>query len=134
MLERSLDLSSSELLEANAEMRAIFQAIPDILFRLDGSGTILDCKAGAKMDFIAEPKKMIGKRIQEIPMKSIGDRFQTAIDCLQAEKTMVGVEYSLTVHGQEQFYEARLLPFLEDQIIAIIRNITDRKRTEIKLM
>lgn len=134
MLERSLDLSSSELLEANAEMRAIFQAIPDILFRLDGSGTILDCKAGAKMDFIAEPKKMIGKRIQEIPMKSIGDRFQTAIDRLQAGKTMVGVEYSLTVHGQEQFYEARLLPFLEDQIIAIIRNITDRKRTEIKLM
>ncbi len=130
MLERSLDLSSSELLEANAEMRAIFQAIPDLLFRLDGSGTILDCKAGAKTDFITDPKKMIGKRIQEIPIKHIGDQFQAAIDRLQSEKTIGGMEYSLTLQGYKQFYEARLVPFLEDQIIVIIRNITRRKRTE----
>ena len=46
MLERSLELSSQELLRANSEMRAIFEAIPDLFFRLDYNGTILDCKAG----------------------------------------------------------------------------------------
>ena len=35
MLEHSLDLSSQELLDANTEMRAVFQAIPDLVFRLD---------------------------------------------------------------------------------------------------
>ncbi len=40
MLERALDLSSQELLQANSEMHAIFQAIPDLLFRLDSKGLI----------------------------------------------------------------------------------------------
>ena len=34
MLERSLELSSQELLQANSEMRAVFQAIPDLLQRV----------------------------------------------------------------------------------------------------
>ena len=42
MLERSLDLSSRELLEANSEMRALFQAFPDLYFCLDFEGKILD--------------------------------------------------------------------------------------------
>ena len=33
-LERSLELSSHELLQANSEMRAVFQAIPDLLQRV----------------------------------------------------------------------------------------------------
>ena len=52
MLERSLDLSSQELVQANSEMRAIFQAIPDLLFRIDSQGKILDYKAGLKTDFL----------------------------------------------------------------------------------
>jgi PAS domain-containing protein len=42
-LERSLDLSSHELLKANSEMRAILQSFPDLFFRLDRNGRILDC-------------------------------------------------------------------------------------------
>jgi len=34
----------------------------------------------------------------------------------------------MKIQEQEYFYEARLLPLLEDQIIAIVRNITERKR------
>ena len=33
MLERSLELSSQELLQANTEMRVIFEAIPDLFFK-----------------------------------------------------------------------------------------------------
>ena len=46
MLEHSLELSSQELIDANSEMRAVFQAIPDLVFRLNHEGTILDIKAG----------------------------------------------------------------------------------------
>jgi PAS domain-containing protein len=54
MLEHSLDLSSQELRDANAELRAVFQAIPDVVFRLDHAGTILDIKAGAASDLMLE--------------------------------------------------------------------------------
>jgi hypothetical protein len=35
MLERSLDLSSQELLQANSELRALVSAFPDHILRLD---------------------------------------------------------------------------------------------------
>src|SRR5438309_55876 len=46
MLERSLELNSQELLQASAEMRAMLQAFPDLLFRIDTDGKILEFKAG----------------------------------------------------------------------------------------
>src|ERR1017187_6005150 len=50
MLERSLELSSQELLTANSEMRAVFHAFPDLCFRLDTAGTILEVKAETEAD------------------------------------------------------------------------------------
>jgi len=66
MLERALELSSQELLQANSEMRAIFQAMPDLLFRLDGQGTILGYEAGGTTHFFLQPQELLGKRIQDI--------------------------------------------------------------------
>jgi PAS domain S-box-containing protein len=130
MLERSLDLSSQELLQANSEMRAVFQAFPDLLFRLDHQGTILSFKTGASKDLLLQPAKLFGKRIQDIPVKQVGKQFQEALQRAIQEKSMVNLEYSLVLQGREYFYEARLAPLPEDQVVAIIRNITARKRVE----
>jgi PAS domain S-box-containing protein len=130
MLERSLELSSQELLQANSEMRAFFQAIPDLLFRLDQDGTILDIKAGADDDFMLQRQKIFGKQIHDIPNRRIGNQFRKAIAQVAKEKKPVTLEYSLPLRGRESSYEARLVPLFENQIVAIIRNITERKRAE----
>jgi PAS domain-containing protein len=48
MLERSLELSSQELLQTNSELRAVFQAVPDLFLRPDQRGKILDVKGAAQ--------------------------------------------------------------------------------------
>src|SRR6516162_8431912 len=68
LVERSLELSSEELLQANPEPRAVFQAIPDLLFRVDRKGTILGFKAGATGDLLLQRHKLFGKHIQDIPV------------------------------------------------------------------
>ncbi len=130
MLERSLELRSQELVQANSEMRAVFQAIPDLLLRLDGGGRILNYEAGVSQDLFLEPKELFGKRIQDIPLKQLGTQFDEAIRQVQETASMTSIEYALTVQGQERFYEARLVPLLENQIVVLIRNITERKRAE----
>jgi len=42
----------------------------------------------------------------------------------------ISIEYSLTMQNQEYSYGARLFPLLENQIVVIIRNITERKQAE----
>ena len=64
MLERSLDLSSQELLQANTELRTLVAAFPDQILRIDSNGVILDVK-GARH---AEPARgwTIGRPIAEV--------------------------------------------------------------------
>jgi PAS domain S-box-containing protein len=130
MLERSLELSSQELLQANSELRAIFRAIPDLIFRLDSQGTILNYEAGNTTHFFIQPEDMIGKRIQDIPLWGVGEKFRQAIRQVQESKAIVSIEYALARQEQKLFCEARLLPLLEDQIIVIVQDITDRKQVE----
>jgi PAS domain S-box-containing protein len=130
MLERSMELSSQELLQANSELRAIFQALPDLFLRLDNEGTILDHKGCMTDDICFHVEELLGKRIHEVPFENVGNKFVEAIHQVRETRSMVTIEYSTSIQEQEYFYEARLLPLLEDQIIAIVRNITESKRSE----
>jgi PAS domain S-box-containing protein len=130
MIERSLELSSQELIQANSEVHAIFLAIPDLLFRLDSEGRILNYKAGITTDLLLNPKELLGKRIQDIPLKQVGDKFSEAIQHVRETKAIINLEYSLPTQDQSLFFEARLVPLPEDQIVVIIRNITERKLAE----
>jgi PAS domain S-box-containing protein len=131
MLERSLDLSSQELLQTNSEMRAVIQAFPDLLFRIDYDGKIIEYKVGVggEADLVAK-LNLIGKRIQDVPAKDISNKFQEAIDRVLLTKTIVSIEYSWLAQGVRSFYEARLLPMSEFHIMVIIRNITNRVLVE----
>ncbi|MFZ5877017.1 MAG: diguanylate cyclase [Nitrospirota bacterium] len=133
MLERSLDLSSRELLQANSEMRAMFEAFPDLFFRLDSEGVILDYKAGRDPDVFPGPEDLIGKRIQDLPLLSAGKAFAEGIRRVRETKSVVSVDSSVVIRHQEVFFEARLLPVFSDQIFVIVRNITERKRAEIEI-
>ena len=130
MLERSLDLSSQELFETNSEMRAIFEAIPDLLFRINYEGTILDCKTGNSSDLIFSREKLINRKIVDIPIPSVSQAFTDTIATVIATKSPASTEYSLNFTGDEHFFEARFIPFALDQIIIMVRNLTQRRRAE----
>ncbi|MGE5498741.1 MAG: PAS domain S-box protein, partial [Syntrophothermus sp.] len=130
LLERSLDLSSHELVQANSHMNAIFKAVPDIFFRLNRDGIILEVKAGENAEFFISPKSLINKKIQDIPDDKVAGQFQEAIEQITAHKEIIRFDYSALVNDKQNFYEARFFPLAGDQIIAIIRDITEQKAAE----
>ncbi len=134
MLERSLELSSQELLQANSGMRAIFQAIPDLFFRLDQDGTILECRGGNPADLFLQSANLVGKKIQDVPLKEVAVTFRAALEEVRRSRSMVSSEYCLEIEGTRSCYEARLLPLMQDQLIVFIRNITERKKNEEELL
>ncbi len=130
MIERSLDLSSHELMQANSELRAIFEAVPDIFFRISTDGRILDYKAGNEADLLIPTAELIGSQIQSIPLADIAGKFDRAIRSVTEKRSMTSIEYLLTQQGEKKYFEARLVPLAPSQIVVIIRNITNRKRAE----
>src|ERR1035437_6910340 len=79
LLERSLDLSSLELMSRNTEMRAMFQAFPDLFFRLDRSGTNLDLNVSRGSDLNLPAHELPGKRVQDGLPKALGLELEKAI-------------------------------------------------------
>jgi signal transduction histidine kinase len=131
LTERSLEISSRELLEANSEVRAILLAIPDVVFRLDRAGTIVSVKAGAGGE--TPQHQFLGRRIQDCWLKDVADGFPEVLQRVIDKKSRVSFEHSIVVDGMESYYEVRLVPLLGDQVVVIARNITKRKRAEAKL-
>ncbi len=140
MLERSLELSSQELLQTNSEMRATLQAFPDLFFSVDHDGVISGIKVGSNVNIFHQPSGYLGKRIQDIPSREIAHKFSEALSQVVTTREQVRIEYRLNLminpekDGENQFYEARLLPITDNQIFIIIRNITESKQAQLALL
>ncbi|MFB2893278.1 PAS domain S-box protein [Aerosakkonemataceae cyanobacterium BLCC-F50] len=122
--------AEEKLRQATAELKAIFEALPDMYFRLNVDGTILDFITGQSQALYLPPSEFIGKTMREIFPPDLADKFYNAIFKVSETKSFSTCEYSLQMPEGERFYEARYLPLLENQIIAVVRDITQRKEAE----
>jgi PAS domain S-box-containing protein len=134
--ERSLAISSQELNQANSELRAIFQALPDLFFRLDLNGRVLDFKSASENILCAPAEHFIGQRVQTLWAEA-GEQYAAALARLRNTRQAAKFEYSLALNDGLRFFEARLLPLTlphDEQAIALIRDITEAKHTEYDLL
>ncbi|HDR7596405.1 TPA: PAS domain-containing protein, partial [Bacillus mycoides] len=119
-----------QLKQQTSELELIFKALPDLCFLTEDDGTIIDYKAGSPTKFYVPAEAFMGKKFYEILPSPVAQQFQEAIRQLKEEGKNVIVEYILTINGSIDFFEARCLPLLQDKIMIIVRDITERKKAE----
>ena len=122
-----------EVYQTTSELRAIFQAMPDVFLRLDTSGAILDYRGPKSPNFLGNDKELVGKQIQTLVPAVVSGQLESAIAKVRKSNAMVSVEYSLPGKGDDQFFEARLIPLHWKELIVIVRDITERKRAQKRL-
>jgi len=127
MLERALELSSQELLQANSEMRAVLQTFPDLLLWVGADGIVHQYKTGQIADLNIDIKALPGRSIYDCGFPGIGNDFREAIQTVHTTHEPHNIEFPLDITGENRSYEARLLPVLQDLVLIIIRDITERK-------
>ncbi|MCF3650943.1 ATP-binding protein [Synoicihabitans lomoniglobus] len=127
MLERSLDLSSEELVRANGEMRALFQALPDILVRVSGDGTILDGRAGEFCAMNIDSPALRGQNLASAPFPSAGVVLMNALLATATARAAQTVEFQVGTLA----VEARLVPATSQEVVVIFRDVSVRRRSEI---
>ena len=122
-----------EIWQTTAELRAIFQALPDVFLRLDTTGVILDYRGPKPSGFLGMAQDPQGKRIQNLVSREVGRQIDQAIGRVRKTNTMVAIEYSLQSESGETYFEARLIPLHWKEIIVIVRDITERKHADKRL-
>jgi PAS domain S-box-containing protein len=125
--------TEDEAYETATELRALFQAFPDLFLRLDRECNILDCKGGQSTDPFLSAERFANRRLPEILKPEVIAQFRDAQDKVRKTNAVEMVEFSIEGRQGSQTYEARMLPLNWDQWIAVVRNITSRKAAEQKL-
>ena len=125
--------TEAQLLQTTNELQELFQAFPDIYFRLKSDGTILSCHAKEFSDLYLPSEQFLGKQLEEVVPPLISCQFQEAISQVVETDSLIAIEYSLSVPSGKKSFEARLQSTIGDNIIVIIRDITERKQAELEL-
>jgi PAS domain S-box-containing protein len=118
------------LRESEARMHAILEAVPDLLFRVKKDGTVVDYHARYK-DLFNDFGLIVGSRIQELlPPQQAGLILNCILKTIATGKIQ-SIEFRLPGgKGGRGDYEIRLAPIAEAEAVAIVRNMTERKRIE----
>ena len=125
-------LTEKELIKKNEDLQTIFKAIPDLLFRLDEEGTIINYYAGEESDLYVPPAEFMNKNMLDVLPADISDKYEQGIQKSKKTHSSQTVEYSMLIGETDHFFEARILP-LDKQVVIVVRNITPRKIMEEEL-
>ena len=107
--------------------QAMIDANPDILFKVNKQGIILDYHAPSDQQLYVSPALFLGKQIKNVlPVdvaKQIMKKIKQSIDTNQ----LVSMEYELSKDGETGYFDNRIIPIGNDEVFTFIRNITTNK-------
>jgi PAS domain S-box-containing protein len=131
----SLSLAREQSLQvvrqSESRYRALLNAIPDLMFRMNREGTYLDFK-GDRADLAVPPEELIGSNARDILPADVAARLLTGIaEALDTGEVATG-DYELTLNDVQRTFEARIVRD-GDEAVLIVRDISERKRQEDEL-
>jgi len=127
-------LIERELITANERNKAILKALPDIMFLYDIHGTFLDCYASNQKDLLAPIDQIIGHNLAEFFDPPFVEETRRVFSrCIQTKEVQT-LEYDITLDGKRSYFEARHILVDENTVLAISRNITERKILQTELI
>ncbi len=119
------------LMASEQEMRAIFQAMTDLVVIRDRQGRCLKiAPTQAAAQFT--PSELLGKTLQEV-MPDVADQLQGAIAHTLDEQKTTKVEYQRHEQQDLVWFDARLSPLSADRVVWVARDVTEDRLIAQKL-
>gem|GEM_PF-2155323 len=117
------------LRQSEARSRALAEAIPDAMFVFNSQGVVLACEPGRRAARGLIPNACAGKNLKELLPCEIAQRILDVTPLVLESYEPQSVEYACTNENRlRQDFECRIVPHGAQEVLAIVRDITARKR------
>ncbi|AIF53927.1 diguanylate cyclase domain-containing protein [Pelosinus sp. UFO1] len=121
-----------ELYKMQANNQALIDAMPDDMFLIKRNGTLIESKIKGQLPYYLLSDKVY-KSVIEVFREGVSEEIMLAIEQAIIKETFQLYEFEVMVDQGQYHYEARILPSGKEEVLVIIRDVTDRKQIEEKL-
>ncbi|SDC90946.1 response regulator receiver modulated diguanylate cyclase/phosphodiesterase [Massilia sp. PDC64] len=120
---------------ADAQNRAVLAAIPDTFFRMSRDGFYLDYEPGRDgpgrgVRDAGADEQIVGRHVTDVLPRDIAERLLEQVGMALHVQQVRSVEYELIRFGEAQHFEARLVATGPNEVLGLVRDISERKRAE----
>jgi two-component system sensor kinase FixL len=129
-LEARVEERTQALIAVNAQFRALLDALPDLLLRIDRRGVLLEVKGGKEPQPIMLTSESAGQPIERALPADLAARCRRGLEHALAGGEVEFFAYEAAQDGFVRSCEVRIVPSGTDEVLAIIRDISDRRRAE----
>jgi len=126
--------TANELRRSEARNKAILDAVPDLMFRMNKDGVLLEVKGANGKDFLLPARELPGKRIGEVMPPEVSRQVMYCMERALEGRGAPLFEFSIRLAAGVRYYEARVVTCGEDEALCIVRDISERKTMEEDLL
>ena len=124
-------LAEDTLANLEAQKRAVLNAIPDLIYRVSVDGIYLECfSSNYVADLLPSDFDPISKHLSEVLPHNLANRKLHAIKQAIATDKIQSFEQQWNINGQIQYEEMQIVKVNDREVLTIIRNISNRKKSE----
>lgn len=123
---------TAELAFSEQRHRALLDAVPDAMFVNRQDGTFLEFRGSA--DTLVPPEQFLGKTIAEVLPPAQAPSMTALVQRAISTGVMQNLEYPLEQADTQRHFEARSVRCGPNEALTLIRDVTERKETESRLV
>ncbi len=129
----SLKQRAEDLHQSEAKNRALLNAIPDLIFWFSRKGIFLYYKPSRKDELSWSSNELIDKKVSEILPENAAKQYLQYIDEALETGDIKIFEYEWFFEEKRHHFEARIVASGKNEVLAIVRDITESKLANIQL-
>lgn len=111
-------------------LRALFDAMRDIVIVLDENGTYIDVPSTNPDLLFLPPSELLGRRMHDVMPAELAEAYLTVIRKVISTRTTEALVYVLPVQAGEYWFSATISPLDGTRVLWVARDITAQHRAE----
>lgn len=132
-LERAVHDADAELAvlrTSEAELRAMFRAMTDLVLVIDRDGRYLRI-ADTAPDLLYRPSgTLLGQRMHDVMPLEMADSFLQHVHQALDGQTLVRLDYDMKIEDRVVWFSASISPMAADVALIVCRDVTERRHHE----
>ena len=110
--------------------QALLAVVPDLVLRLRRDGMYLDYRPSRQFPAVYSPEQVAGHTVREVLPPDVARQRMAAIEQALVMGCVQELRYELTTGGTRRLREERVAPSGPDEVIVLVRDVTERQRAE----